>query len=83
VSRRLRHLLRRQIRFAAPNMRPMTEEERKLCAEIVRRGEGHPFMCRNAVKSGRCACLPCEKLEAEKGKGAGDASIVIPFIQKD
>jgi hypothetical protein len=53
-------------KLAVPNRKPLSEEERKICAQIVRKGKGYPFVCRQAVKIGQCPCLPCARLEKKK-----------------
>jgi hypothetical protein len=57
--------------LAVPNMRPLTPENRALCAKLVKEGKAYPFVCARAAKTGMCPCLPCKKLnEAQKpGKG--------------
>ena len=53
-------------KLALPNMKPLSEDERSLCRRIVEKGQGFPWMCKHAVKTGKCACQPCDKLEKEK-----------------
>ena len=45
---------------------PLSEEERAICALIVDKNIDHPWICRKAVETGECTCLPCEKLEKAK-----------------
>jgi hypothetical protein len=58
--------------LALPNMKPLTQEEIELCRGIVEKGKGYPWMCRHAVKTGKCACLPCDKLDKEKNRLSGN-----------
>lgn len=53
-------------KLAVPNRKPLSEDEVKICKEIIRSGKAYPFMCRQAVKLGMCPCLPCEKLNKAK-----------------
>ena len=57
-------------RFAAPNMLPLAEQDLELCREIVSRGQGVPWVCRHALKTGLCPCQPCEKLERARAREA-------------
>jgi len=59
--------------LALPNMKPLSEEERQICARFVKEGKAYPFMCRRAVKTSQCACLPCKKLDEAREEG-GDPS---------
>jgi hypothetical protein len=43
--------------------RPLTNEDRALCARIIDAGLGRPWICRKAVDRGECPCLPCPMLE--------------------
>ena len=47
---------------------PLSDRERDLCAKIMDRGVGRPWICRRAVDSGQCPCLPCARLQKEKQK---------------
>jgi hypothetical protein len=53
-------------RLALPRMLPLSEQDLELCRHIVGRGEGLPWVCRRALKSGMCPCQPCERLERER-----------------
>jgi hypothetical protein len=55
--------------LAVPNRKPLTEEERKICQKIVKERKAYPFVCRQAVKTGQCPCLPCDKLNQVKREG--------------
>jgi hypothetical protein len=48
--------------LAVPAMKPLSEEQVALCRSIVERRQGYPWMCRHAVKTGLCACQPCDKI---------------------
>ena len=51
------------------NPKPLDQNEQNICARIVDEGLGQPWICRKAVDTGECPCLPCEKLEkAKQGK---------------
>ena len=47
---------------------PLTDQERALCCRIIDAGLGLPWICRKAVDTGECPCLPCEMLERAKVK---------------
>jgi hypothetical protein len=49
---------------------PLTDRERMLCCRILDQGRGLPWICRRAVESGECPCIPCRMLEREKRKTA-------------
>ena len=55
-------------KLAVPNMKPLSEDERKICENIVKQVKAYPFVCKRPVKTGKCPCLPCEKLHKEKIK---------------
>lgn len=59
------------VRYARTEKHELTEltvEEQGLCAQVVSRGLARPLICRKAVQTGSCPCLPCEALEkARKG----------------
>jgi hypothetical protein len=55
-------------RFAIPNMRKLSEEELALCKKVVESRKGYPWLCKRGVKSGTCACQPCQKWLAFKYK---------------
>lgn len=62
-------LLDSAIRYAKVEkhaLKPLNDQERALCARIVDRGVGHPWICRKAVDTGQCPCLPCARLDKEK-----------------
>jgi hypothetical protein len=46
-------------------LRAMSDVQISACERIIDRGTGLPWICRRAVGSGECPCLPCEKLERE------------------
>ncbi len=48
------------------NAQPLTEDEIRLCEEIIKNGKGYPFVCKRAVRNKKCPCLPCDKLEKAK-----------------
>ncbi len=50
----------------SPNAKPLTAQEVAICARIVKEGKGYPYVCKQAVKTGRCPCLPCDKLNRAK-----------------
>ena len=56
----------RYIRIKKGDPKPLNDEERMLCAKILDSGIGKPWICRRAVDSGKCPCLPCDKLEQAK-----------------
>ena len=58
--------IRRYLKVKRDVPRPLSEEERKLCARIIDSGLGQPWICRKAVETGECECLPCKKLEKAK-----------------
>jgi hypothetical protein len=47
---------------------PLTDQERMLCCRIIDAGLGRPWICRKAVDTGECPCIPCELLERVKVK---------------
>ena len=53
-------------KLALPNMQPLCEQDLELCRDIVSRRQGYPWICRRTLKTGECACFPCEKLVAER-----------------
>ena len=55
-------------KLAIPAFRPLTEEQRAACAQIVKDRKGYPWVCAHAVKTGMCPCLPCKKQEEMLGK---------------
>jgi hypothetical protein len=44
----------------------LTGEEIRLCAKIHGAGLGKPWICKRAIDSGECPCLPCSLLEKAK-----------------
>ena len=54
-------------KYALPNMQPLSVQDLEVCREIVAARQGYPFICRRALKTGQCACRPCEKLLAARG----------------
>jgi hypothetical protein len=59
------------IRYARVEKRdpvPLTDQERMHCCRIIDAGTGLPWICRKAVETGECPCLPCEMLERERLK---------------
>ena len=46
--------------------RPLSDEERMICERIIDAGIDNPWICRQAVETGKCTCLPCKKLERAK-----------------
>ncbi len=53
-------------KFALPNMQTLCEQDLELCRDIVSRRQGYSWICKRALKTGECACFPCEKLLAER-----------------
>lgn len=49
-------------------LKALTESEKLLCAQIVDESLSKPWICRKAVDSGECPCLPCVQLERAKLK---------------
>lgn len=49
-----------------PAAKPLTSEELKSCEKIIKEGKGYPYVCKWALKHGKCPCLPCKKLGNEK-----------------
>jgi hypothetical protein len=49
-------------KYALPNMQPLSEQDLEVCREIVATHQGYTLICRRAMKTGECACFPCEKL---------------------
>jgi hypothetical protein len=48
---------------------PLSETDREYCARIIDTDLGTAWICRHAVDSGECPCLPCPLLEkAKEGK---------------
>ena len=56
--------------LAVPAMRPLSEEDLAACRLIVERRQGYPWMCRHAVKTGLCACQPCDKIRRAREAAA-------------
>ena len=54
-------------RFALPNLQPLSIQDLESCRDIVAARQGYPFICRRALKTGECACYPCEKLLVARG----------------
>lgn len=55
-------------KFAVPAFKPLSEEQQAACAKVVKAGEGFPWVCAHAVKTGKCPCMPCTKQQdAMKG----------------
>lgn len=55
-------------KLAIPNMKPLLKEELNVCKKIIKQKQGYPFVCKNALKTGKCPCLPCKKLNKYKEK---------------
>ncbi len=54
-------------RYALPNMQPLSVQDLEICRDIVDARQGYPWICRRALKTGECACYPCEKLLVARG----------------
>ncbi|UCF99645.1 MAG: hypothetical protein JSV89_08895 [Spirochaetaceae bacterium] len=54
-------------KYALPNMQPLSEQDLAMCRDILVARQGYPWICRQAVKTGECACFPCEKLLRARG----------------
>jgi hypothetical protein len=54
-------------KFALPNVQPLSIQDLEFCRDIVAAGQGYPWICRRALKTGECACYPCEKLLVARG----------------
>ena len=54
-------------RYALPNMQTLSVQDLEICRDIVAARQGYPFICRRALKTGECACYPCEKLLVARG----------------
>jgi hypothetical protein len=54
-------------KFALPNMQPLSVQDLEICGDIVAARQGYPWICRRALKTGECACYPCEKLLVARG----------------
>ncbi|OGD86255.1 hypothetical protein A2Z23_01015 [Candidatus Curtissbacteria bacterium RBG_16_39_7] len=50
--------------FMVPQAKPLTDEEYKICEEVVRKGKAIPFICRWALKNRKCPCKPCDFLNS-------------------
>ena len=64
-------------KLAVPAMRdakPIPDEDIGLCREIVKQGKGFPWVCAQALKSGRCPCQPCGKVEEARSEARGGSS---------
>lgn len=49
-------------KFAVPVYKPLSPGDRAICAEIVKRHQGYPWLCAHCVKVGACPCQPCQKV---------------------
>ena len=54
-------------KFALPNLQPLSIQDLEICRGIVAARQGYPWICRRALKTGECACYPCEKLLVARG----------------
>jgi hypothetical protein len=54
-------------RYALPNMQPLSVQDLEICRDIVDARLGYPWICRRALKTGECACYPCERLLVARG----------------
>ena len=54
-------------KYALPNMQPLSVQDLEICRDIVAARQGYPWICRRALKTGECACFPCEKLLVARG----------------
>jgi hypothetical protein len=54
-------------RYALPNMQPLSVQDLEICRDIVDARRGYPWICRRALKTGECACYPCERLLVARG----------------
>ena len=54
-------------KYALPNMQPLSIQDLEVCRDIVAARQGYPWICRRALKTGECACYPCEKLLVARG----------------
>ena len=54
-------------KFALPNLQPLSIQDLEICRDIVYARQGYPWICRRALKTGECACYPCEKLLVARG----------------
>ena len=56
---------------AMRNAKPIPDDDVRFCREIVRQGKGFPWVCTQALKSGRCPCQPCQKVAKARSEVAG------------
>ena len=54
-------------KYALPNMQPLSVQDLEVCQDIVGARQGYPWICRRALRTGECACYPCEKLLVARG----------------
>jgi hypothetical protein len=54
-------------KYALPNMQPLSVQDQEICQDIVVAGQGYPWICRRALKTGECPCFPCAKLLVARG----------------
>ncbi len=45
---------------------PLTEEQLKICEQVVKDGKAMPFICKRALKKEKCPFLPCIRLETAR-----------------
>jgi len=50
--------------FMVPQAKPLTEEEYRICEEVVRKGKAIPYICKWALKNRKCPCKPCDFLNS-------------------
>ena len=55
-------------KFALPNMQPLSEQDLDLCRDIVAGKQGYPWICRRSLRTGECACFPCERFRRLQGE---------------
>ena len=49
--------------FVAPVA--LSEEQQAACARILDSGLGRAWVCRKALETGECGCIPCHNLDKE------------------
>ena len=43
--------------------KPLDNETLRKCEEIIKKGKQHPFLCKLAVKEGKCPNQPCDLIK--------------------